>query len=674
MNGEAEAGSRLGSLYVLDQRIGSGGMGTVWSAHHVDTGEPVAVKILSENLAQDPDLVGRFLRERTALMNVHHPNLVEIRDLVVENRRVALVMDLVQGYDAARLLEQNGSMPLRETARLGSEIAQALSAVHGAGIIHRDLKPANILVESATGRSRLVDFGIAWIAGNPRLTAVNSVVGTPHYLAPELLTGGQISPAADVYALAICLYQLLSGVVPFDGEHYAQILQKHLNEAPQPHPAIPPTLWTIIEAMLAKNPQARPDLNYVAGQLAVFGGGQAPAPLQLPAGPSTPVPSPQLPAQAGPGTPVPYQAPGTPIPGGAPQAGYPVQGTPVPGQGTPVPSAPTTPVPGDPSTPVPGSGGYTANPSMIMALPPSAAYGGYDTPSQKPDPWSGPTNFTPNPPPFQPMVVPERGNRGKVALIVALVVVLCGVGVGAWALSGGSGGGKPVAGPSASASVQASASPARTLPPYSIHHWPLCCSQLQDTSDDTTATNDGVVLNAAGKGDDAVFNGKSGTQILVNGPVVDTENSFTFAFAVTMSGKSATSTGREAMVEQRGSQGCAACVEFDPFDDRIVFEMQSSDTASAHITKVDALDAPVQGTSYRVIASFNAGTDQMSLYIGGALQGTVKFTPTWKPTGPLSLGSGLEGGAPSDWFAGSMSDLWLWNRSMTPAQVTQATK
>ena len=214
MNGEAEAGSRLGSLYVLDQRIGSGGMGTVWSAHQVETGEPVAVKILSENLAQDPDLVGRFLRERTALMNVHHPNLVQIRDLVVENRRVALVMDLVQGYDAARLLEQNGSLPVRETARLGSEVAQALMAVHAAGIIHRDLKPANILVESATGRARLVDFGIAWIAGYPRLTAVNSVVGTPHYLAPELLTSGQISPAADVYALAICLYQLLSGAVP----------------------------------------------------------------------------------------------------------------------------------------------------------------------------------------------------------------------------------------------------------------------------------------------------------------------------------------------------------------------------------------------------------------------------------------------------------------------------
>ena len=657
MDGEAEAGSRLGSLYVLDQRIGSGGMGTVWSAHQVETGEPVAVKILSENLAQDPDLVGRFLRERTALMNVHHPNLVQIRDLVVENRRVALVMDLVQGYDAARLLEQNGSMPVRETARLGSEVAQALMAVHAAGIIHRDLKPANILVESAGGRARLVDFGIAWIAGNPRLTAVNSVVGTPHYLAPELLTGGRISPAADVYALAICLYQLLSGAVPFDGEHYAQILQKHLNEAPQPHPAIPPTLWSIIEAMLAKNPEARPDLHFVAGQLAAFGGGSAPVPLQLPPAPATPVPFPQLPAQIAPGAPVPYSPPGAPVPYGAPGA----PGTPVPGG----------PPPANPATPVPG--GYTANPSMIMAVPPPAAYGGYDTPAHQADPWSGPTNFTPNPPPFQPLAVPERGGRRRLLLILAVVLVLCGVGAGTWALSGGSGGGKPIAGPSVSASVHASATPARTLPPYAIHHWTLCCNQLQDASGDTTATNDGVVLNPAAAGG-AAFNGKSGTQILVAGPVVDTEDSFTFAFSVQMKGKTSTSTGREAMVEQRGAEACAACVEFDPFVNRIVFEMQSADSANGHIVKVDALDAPVPGTSYRVIASFNAGTDEMSLYVGGALQGTVKFAATWKPTGPLSFGSGLESGAASDWFAGSMTNLWLWNRAMTPAQVTQATQ
>jgi hypothetical protein len=671
MNGEAEAGSRLGSLYVLDQRIGSGGMGTVWSAHHTDTGEAVAVKILSENLAQDPDLVGRFLRERTALMNVHHPNLVEIRDLVVENQRVALVMELVEGYDAARLLEQNGPLPLRETARLGSEIAQALLAVHAGGIVHRDLKPANMLVEAGTGRARLVDFGIAWIANNPRLTAANSVVGTPHYLAPELLTGGDISPAADIYALAICLYQLLSGTVPFDGEHYAQILQKHLNEAPRPHPAIPATLWSVIEAMLAKNPAMRPDLQFVARQLTMFGGGSVPAPLQLP----TPAAASaqieprgyalpgQIPMPQAPGTPVPSGA-GTPMPFGP--------GTPVPGQGTPVPSSPGipmqsgqgTPIPGQ-GTPVPGGGGYQEpDQSLYAGLAPQPEFAGYD-PQPAQDPWSGGAPFSPNPPPFQPLAEPERRSRRTPLLIVALVLVLCGIGAGAWALTGAGGGAKPVAGPTASVKA--------APPKLAVHHWTLCCGQLQDRSGNTTATDNGVVLNTVSNGD-AAFNGKPGTQIVVDGPVIDTKQSFTIAFWMIMHGTTSAPSGRETMVEQRGTEGCAACVEFDPTTGRVAFSMQSADSAGAHVTQVIALAQPVTGTWYRIIASYNAANGNLSLYIGGVLQGTAKFTPDWAPTGPLSFGSGLEGGVVTNWYSGALADMWLWNRAMTPAQVNQATK
>lgn len=468
MNGEAEAGSRVGSLYVLDQSIGSGGMGTVWSAHRTDTGETVAIKILSENLVQDPDLVARFLRERTALMNVHHPNLVEIRDLVVENQRIALVMEIVQGYDAARLLESNGPLPLRETARLGAEIAGALAAVHAGGIVHRDLKPANILVESSTGQAKLVDFGIAWIAKNPRLTAVNSVVGTPHYLAPELLTGGEISPAADIYALAICLYQLLSGIVPFDGEHYAQILHKHLNEAPQPHPSIPPTMWSVIQAMLAKDPAARPGLDFVAHQLTMFGGG--PASVDRPALALPPAPTSQP-------TPTPAPRPtSTPMPTSPP--------TPTP---TPTPVPVSAPVP----TPVPSSSnGYTdADASLFNFAPPPAAYGAFE--SQAADPWSGPSTFAPSPPPFQPRLEPERNGRRRVLLIVALVLVFCGIGVGAWAFTAG-GGSKPVAGPTAS--------PKATVQALAEHHWTLCCNQLQDRSGNTNTTDNGVLLNSVQNG------------------------------------------------------------------------------------------------------------------------------------------------------------------------------
>jgi serine/threonine protein kinase len=593
-------------------------MGTVWSARRTDTGEAVAVKILSENPAQDPDLVGRFLRERAALMSVRHPNLVEIRDLVVENQRVALVMELVEGYDAARLLESNGPLELRAAARLGAEIAQALTAVHLAGIVHRDLKPANILVESATGRAKLVDFGIAWIAGNPRLTAANSVVGTPHYLAPELLTGGQISGAADVYALAICLYQLLSGVVPFDGEHYAQILHKHLNEAPRPHPAIPATMWSLIEAMLAKNPAARPDLGLITHQLAVFGGS------------------------------APYESGGYTVPAAMP-----------------APAGPGMPASAVPATPMPA--GYTdPDAALLTSAGPVGAYPGYPAPGQ--NPWSDPSSFTPNPPPFELRPEPERRSRGKLWLIVCLVLVVCGVGAGAWALTSGGGGRKPVA------EASSSSAPAVTpLPKLSTHHWTLCCGQLQDRKGDTTATDNGVVLNPVNKGD-ASFDGKPGTQIVVDGPVIDTRQSFTIAFWMAMHGTTTTASGRETMVEQRGTEGCAACVEFDPTTGRVVFAMQDADAASAHSTQVVALAPPTTGAWYHIIASYDSAHHKLSLYIGGTLQGTAKLSTDWAPTGPLSFGSGLEGGVVTNWYAGSLGDMWLWNRAMTPGQVDHATK
>ena len=211
------------------------------------------------------------------------------------------------------------------------------------------------------------------------------------------------------------------------------------------------------------------------------------------------------------------------------------------------------------------------------------------------------------------------------------------------------------------------------LPKLAVHHWTMCCNQLQDRSGDTTATDNGVVLNTVSNGD-ASFNGKSGTQIVVDGPVINTQQSFTVAFWMIMHGNTSAPSGRETMVEQRGTEGCAACVEFDPTTGRVVFAMQSADSATAHVTQVVALGQPAMGTWYRIIASFDASSHTMSLYIGGAQQGTAKLTPGWSPTGPLSFGSGLEKGVVTNWYSGSLADMWLWNRAMTPNQVDQATK
>jgi len=303
---------------VLEERIGSGGMGTVWRGRNTETGEAVAVKMLADNLSQDRDLVARFLQERAALTGVHHPNLVQVRDLVAERDRLGLVMDLVQGVDAGRALEHRGPLPPVVVARIGYEVCQALAAIHAAGIVHRDLKPANILLDRQTGTARLADFGIALLAGSTRLTAVNSVVGTPRYLAPELLTGADAGPPADVYALGICIYELLTGSVPFNGEHYAQILQQHLSAEPPMHPAIPHAVWPLIQRTLSKNPAERPDTATLGGWfltlLSEFGGAGTVGPAIWPTAAVVPAQSPS-------NAPALYRPPGapgsnTPIPAG----------------------------------------------------------------------------------------------------------------------------------------------------------------------------------------------------------------------------------------------------------------------------------------------------------------------------------------------------------------------
>ncbi|HEY3873343.1 MAG TPA: protein kinase [Actinocrinis sp.] len=659
MNGEVDAGTRVGSLYLLDRRIGGGGMGTVWAGRNTETGETVAVKILSDTLAQDPDLVARFLRERAALTSIRHPNLVEIRDLVVESRRIALVMELVQGADAARLLAEGGPMPLQQAARLCAGVSQALLAVHAAGIVHRDLKPANILVESDSGRPRLVDFGIAWIADNPRLTAADSVVGTPHYLAPELLMGGPVTPAVDVYSLAICFYQLISGALPFDGEHFAEILHKHLNQPPPPHPAIPPTVWSIIEAMLAKDPAQRPSMKFVSRQLTGFGGGYDPGP-QPDGGPTMLIPAVEQPAAPAVLMPHQEQSPFSSLPPTpSPYAQMPAPPTPTP---IPVPAAPPTP----PPTPVPGPSPWDGSLGQGGYTPPPPPFG-YE-PAPPPTPVPGPYGYSQTPPPFgyeQPEE-PKRPRKRILILGCIALVLVVGLAFGGWALTRGGGGSKPQAHSSASASATATA-----LPKLAVHHWTLCCGQLQDATGTTTATDNGVVLNKSTAGD-AAFNGKDGTQIVVDGPIIDTQQSFTMAFAMQIHGTTTTTGGRETVVEQRGTQGCAACIEFDPATGKLVFEMQSADTAGAKTTEVTALSAPDAASWYHVVASYNAQTHTMNLYIGGVLQGISHFDADWAPTGPLSIGSGLEQGQTTNWYSGNMADLWTWNRAMTPNQVTQA--
>ena len=257
---------RLGRRYLLEERIGHGAMGTVWRGRDLDTGATVAVKLLAEELTQDPDILARFVQERTVLLGLRHPNLVSIHNMIVEDDRLALVMDFVVGGDLHRLLRSRGVLAPAEAAGLAVQICLALEAIHAAGVVHRDLKPANVLLDTSTRppTARLADFGVARITDSSRITARTSIVGTPSYLAPELIRGEVPVAAADIYALGVTLYELLTGRPPFDGGTVLAVLHRHLEEIPPQHPQIPQALWPLIEACLYKDASARPDARTLA--------------------------------------------------------------------------------------------------------------------------------------------------------------------------------------------------------------------------------------------------------------------------------------------------------------------------------------------------------------------------------------------------------------------------
>lgn len=261
-------GRPLGSRYLLEEPIGRGASGQVWRGRRRDDGAPVAVKVLRSELTEEPDSVVRFLRERTTLVGLHHPHLVQVHDLVAEGETLAIVMELVDGADLRQAVD-SARLTGRDAVAVLAQVASALAAVHAAGIVHRDLKPENILVTGAGAdlMARLTDFGIAWTAGDVALTRLSRVVGTPAYIAPELVSGRPATSAADVYALGVVAYELLTGARPFDGDHPAALLRAHLEDEPARPADLPAPVWQVVAACLGKEPAARPTAAELAGVL-----------------------------------------------------------------------------------------------------------------------------------------------------------------------------------------------------------------------------------------------------------------------------------------------------------------------------------------------------------------------------------------------------------------------
>ncbi|WP_436786814.1 serine/threonine-protein kinase [Yinghuangia sp. YIM S10712] len=251
----------VGSKYLLEETLGRGASGTVWRARVRDTGEVVAVKVLREELAGDPDVVTRFLRERSLLLRLSHPNLVRVRDLVVEGEVLALVMDLIDGPDLRTYLRDNGPLPPAAAALTMAQVCDALAVTHADGVIHRDLKPANIML-NRNGDSlypMLTDFGIARLAESPALTRTHELVGTPSYVAPESAEGRPLSPSVDIYAAGVVLYELFAGRPPFTDSNPIALIHRHLADTPTRPQGMPDAYWLVTERCLAKQPERRPD-------------------------------------------------------------------------------------------------------------------------------------------------------------------------------------------------------------------------------------------------------------------------------------------------------------------------------------------------------------------------------------------------------------------------------
>ncbi|TDW69099.1 serine/threonine-protein kinase [Curtobacterium sp. PhB25] len=255
-------GEPLGASYRLVELLGTGATGEVWGTEHTATGEHVAAKLLRAELAADPQIVERFVRERSVLLALQHPSIVRVRDLVVEGDRLAIVMDLVPGGSARDLLASNGPLTPRDALTITAETLDALAAAHEQDVTHRDVKPDNVLLQTpwaagATGDVRVTDFGIASVVAERERTTTG-LLGTPQYMAPESISHGRAGPAADVYGAGVMLYELLSGRTPFagPGTDFA-VAYRHVTSNPPPLD-VPDALWSAVSALLTKDPNSRP--------------------------------------------------------------------------------------------------------------------------------------------------------------------------------------------------------------------------------------------------------------------------------------------------------------------------------------------------------------------------------------------------------------------------------
>jgi len=282
-----QPGDLIADRYELEELVGTGGMSSVFRAHDRQLERRVAIKILHEHYAEDPEYLERFRREARAVARLSHPNIVTVIDRGDDGGRQYIVFEHVDGENLKELVLRSGRLSVRRALELALAVADGLAFAHDHGLVHRDVKPQNVLL-SSEGEVKVTDFGIARsLHMEHGVTQTGTVLGTGEYLAPEQASGKPVSPATDVYSLGVVLWELLAGDVPFVGENFVAVALRHVNEPPPPlrerRPDVSPRLDAAVQRALAKDPARRfPSMNAFAKELraclAEAEGEQAPPP------------------------------------------------------------------------------------------------------------------------------------------------------------------------------------------------------------------------------------------------------------------------------------------------------------------------------------------------------------------------------------------------------------
>lgn len=260
--GELRLGGRtLDGRYLLETEVASGGMGTVWRGRDEVLGRPVAIKVLHERLAGDPDILERFRREAVAAARLSHPNVVRVFDTGIDDGVCFIVMELFEGTTLEERLRNGGPLSPADATRVVNGMLQGLAHAHREGVVHRDVKPGNVLLDR-DGHVKVTDFGIAKAAfATSDLTTTGDLLGTARYLAPEQVAGGSVDRRADLYACGIVLYECLTGRTPFEADGHIATATMRLADTPKPpgalRPGIPRRLESVTMRALAREPEER---------------------------------------------------------------------------------------------------------------------------------------------------------------------------------------------------------------------------------------------------------------------------------------------------------------------------------------------------------------------------------------------------------------------------------